>query len=228
MPQEPTNKHVFIEAKSGSGRTIVLIYEEGSRFVEIAEQLFEELSTSFKTLLVRVKPFTEDSWKEKAEYLDAVLTAEKLRTAALVAFGNVCPLAQKYSLEHLKMIRSLSLVDATTRPHPRLFSRVLEKIERGLPVGLPFRYRDGGFNTKPFAQRMRFPVLLIATPLATSYQRQETMTLAKVMPTAWLLDMLQNSNWTKEIAAEITSFQDVAHKVPQKGRSEVGELAQNS
>ena len=69
------------------------------------------------------------------------------------------------------------LVDATTRPHPSTWTRLITRIESLLPIGLPLRSSDVVFNGKPFLQRIRCPVLVLSTAQATPYQMAEAKVL---------------------------------------------------
>ena len=202
----------------GNGKAIVYVVERGSRYQPAATAIARQTDVAYRSILIEVQSFTETTWQHRAEELASVLQEARIRFACMVALGGVSALVQHLYLASPKTIRSLVLVDATTRPHPSLWTRFLSALEAQLPIGLPFRSKDVVFNGQPFLQRFRCPVLILSTSAATSYRRAQAQILLDTLPTAWKEEI----PWEHiaDIAPSlIAEFQSVAVKSPQRSRA---------
>jgi hypothetical protein len=95
-----------------------------------------------------------------------------------------------------------------------------------LPLGLPLRRVVRGFDSRPFLQRIRCPVLVVSTADDSLEERRDAATMARRMPTAWQMT-LQGRNKlsvdggsderTAEFAQLVVEFSEVPARAPQKG-----------
>lgn len=204
-----------IEEVAGRGRKIVIVYEQEGRLEAIAGATAHLLPESVQTYLVSIKPFAEQDWQERAHDLEQALLLAKIKNACLVGFASASSLVIHCCLNQPKLVRSLVLVDATTRPHPSRITRIIDKIENYLPVGLPFRSHRRTFNAAPFLQRIRCPAAVVTTSSASSYHLEEAEIFKSLLPTAWTRPITADKS-SEDLSKFICDFQDVAAKRPQK------------
>jgi hypothetical protein len=210
---------IEIISDAGKGKAIIVVYEKRRNYSSLATAVIESLPKTSRLTLLAVEPFDEKSWQKRASQLEETITDLKVRYGCFLTFGGVSALVQHLYLALPKTVRSLVLVDATTRPHPSLLTRILSSLEAHLPIGLPFRSSDAVFNGKPFLQRFRCPVLILSTDLASHYQKLEAEILLNTLPTSWKKG-ISGTKPELEIPQLVIDFQSVAAKSPQRARSE--------
>lgn len=213
-----TTTETRIVHDTGNGKAIVCVVEYGSRYHAVASRIVHQINPSFRVILIEVQNFNEETWQERADQLGAVLQSARIRFACIVALGEVGALVQHLYLALPRSVRSLVLLDATTRPHPSFWTRFIGTIEAQLPIGLPFRSTDSVFNGQPFLQRFRCPVLIISTSAASQYQRSQAQILLDTLPTAWK-ESIPWEHCTDIVPSLINEFQGVAAKSPQRNRT---------
>ena len=199
---------------AGKGRAFVIVYES-EIYKRMAELLSEEISASTRCLLLRSSEITDFNWREASAELQNFLLQKSLRQASFVAFAAASSLVMHMALCDLKQVRSLTLIDACTRPHPTLAQRFIDRVESFLPLGLPLRSKDKGFDAKAFLQRLRCPILVLVSSNAGLYARSQAEIFKKGLPTAWSLE-LGSANQSQELKELILDFQKVPAKCPQK------------
>lgn len=209
-------------AEHGSGKTIVSVYEKNHSSGQFAETIARSLPESFRSILLEVDSFHERNWQERARELEDYITSMGVRFACFVSYGSVGSLTQHLYLALPRAVRSMVMIDPTTRPHPSRWTRIVSSIEEHLPVGLPFRSADSVFNSRPFLQRFRCPILILTTAHATGYQQAEARILLDTLPTAWH-ETVQNTAITSRIPELLIDFQAVAVKSPQRKREPIAE-----
>lgn len=199
----------------GSGRPYVMLHEGSTPHIPTAN-LTESLASSSRLIQIAT-PFIDDrNWEHIVEQLLQIFNQLSIRHASFISFGACCSLVQAVALKEPKSVRSIIFIDASTRAHPSRLSRLIDHIERSLPLGLPLRLGQSGFDAKPFLQRIRCPVMIVTSAVATAYQRSEALVLESALPTAWATD-LYNDPEASELVDLVSNFQKVPAKCPQKG-----------
>lgn len=201
-------------SNQGQGRTFVILFDD-LVYQTWANSIGELLQQHAKVLIFCCSTVTANNWQVLGLELKQQLDALAVRQTSLVGLGAASALVQYLGLSEVKLVRSLVLVDAACRPHPSWRDRLIDRIETSLPLGLPFRSSTEGFDSKPFLQRLRCPVLLVLTGLAVPFVRQQAVEMAGTLPTAWVVELPQTAPET-ELARLIEEFQDVPVKCPQK------------
>ena len=131
--------------------------------------------------------------------------------------GAGAALAQNLALSQPKTVRSLAIVDSSSRPHPTRWERFVDWIEERLPFGLPLRLGSSGFNVKAYVHRLRCPLLVIVTSKASLFIREELKSLAERAPTAWNVELAGSlDRQIADLSDTLLSFQDTPAKCPQK------------
>jgi hypothetical protein len=198
---------------AGKGRAVAVLFESGE-YRGFAEHLFAALSNKTRTLLIETPVISAANWRGVSAALRARLEELRIRQFSPVAFGGSGAIAQAIAIDDLRIIRTMVLVDAATRPHPTRRDRTLDRLERFFPLGLPMRSRTPGFDGKPYLQRMRCPVLLVSSSRRTPFLESQAEIMAEGMPTSWLVKLGEGEQ-ADELARMVLEFQDVPAKCPQ-------------
>lgn len=209
---------ISVLADTGSGRAFVTIVDERS-YLPFATAVAEKLSQRARSVLVMSPAVTASSWETLSRSFSGKLAELNIRQASLVGMGAGATLVQNVALNQPKLVRSLAMVDSTSRPHPTRWERLVDWIEERLPFGLPLRLGNRGFNVKAYLHRLRCPVLVIATGNASGFINDEARSIVNRAPTAWRVS-LQGAieSQISELADTLLSFQDTPAKCPQKNQ----------
>jgi pimeloyl-ACP methyl ester carboxylesterase len=206
---------IEVDIDSGAGRTFLTLTEPGydASWINEFGLTLPEKSRLISVTARGLNPF---NWSKVLEELEELLLDRKVRAASYLAFGSTSTVVQALALKDPRRVRTAIFVDPETRPHPSYWLRLLDLLERKLPLGLPFRSKVEAFDAKPFLHRLRFPGLVLSSPGATQHQQEQALEMSKAMPTAWLkqLDRLDG----KTLANIIVDFEKVPAKCPQKNR----------
>ncbi|MCO6430398.1 MAG: alpha/beta hydrolase [Deltaproteobacteria bacterium] len=210
---------ITVLKKGGKGRSFVILHEQ-NRYFEFSNALFETLTSpdsvsQSKALLLSTEPITNSNWLVLSNSFRELINSEGLRQASFISFGAASSITLHLALQELKLVRSLILVDSATRPHPTLFSRIIDKLESFLPLGLPLRSLSKGFDAKSFLQRVRCPVLVVNSAACGAYLRAQAQVFHKELPTGWLYQIAGNDD-VRELTSMVLDFQKVPAKAPQK------------
>lgn len=198
----------------GKGRAFVVLFESEEYRIP-AETLFADIAKETRCLLVQTVLIDDANWQDIAQEFRKYLTEKGVRQASFVCLGAASAIVLDLALRDLKQVRSMVLVDACTRPHPTLLRRIVDRIEAYLPLGLPLRSRDQGFDAKSFLQRLRCPILVVTTERAGSYIRSQAGVFMAGLPTAWSVSFDQSQGAAKALKEAVLGFQQVPAKCPQ-------------
>jgi len=205
----------------GSGRTFVVVFDDPA-YLSLVQAIGAALVDSARVVIMQTSTISADSWREVAELFDANLAELKVRQASFVGVAAGAAVVQNVALSNPKLVRTLTVIDASLRPHPSRFERMLDALEAKLPFGLPLRLGSKSFNIRAFAHRLRCPMLLVSTKRASSFVVRELHTLGMVAPTAWYVQVRAEraEEEAQELAGYVNSFQDTPAKCPQKNLQE--------
>ena len=207
---------IEVLSDKGSGRTFITIVDDES-YLPFAKAVVDSLATRARSVLLQSSSVTAASWHELSEGLNETLSKLNVRQASVVGMGAGATLAQNLALSHPKMVRSLAIVDSSSRPHPTRFERIVDWFEERLPFGLPLRLGSMGFNVKAYVHRLRCPLLVIATSRASTFIREELKSLAERAPTAWKVVLSGPiDSQIADLSDALLTFQDTPAKCPQK------------
>ena len=208
---------IEILSDSGEGRTFVFIHEVGVYQV-LAQQAAEGFSQRVRVVTIKVPLINQRNWQQILEQIGTAIEQRALRQYAIVGFGDAGALAQYFVLTNPKMVRSIVLIDASFRSHPKVKTRIIDWVERMLPLGLPLRSRESGFDAKPFAQRIRCPALLVLTQAASTFIQSQAYEIAQRIPSAWVV-RIDTVSQVEQFCELLDSFEGVPVKCPQKNRA---------
>jgi pimeloyl-ACP methyl ester carboxylesterase len=211
-----TTTGIEVLSDTGSGRTFITIVDDEA-YLPFARAVVETLSGKARSVLVMSSSVTASTWEGLSDAFSAALVSLNVRQASVVGMGAGAALAQNLALSHPKTVRSLAIVDSSSRPHPTLWERVVDWVEEHLPFGLPLRLGSSGFNVKAYVHRLRCPLLVISTSRASSFIREELASLAARAPTAWKISLGGSLEaQISELSEALLTFQDTPAKCPQK------------
>ena len=198
----------------GKGRSYVFMRSGETDLTSVAQAL----STQNRCIDLIIEDSESALWKQARDEVRKLFTELSIRQATYVAIAQASNIALALALQELKSIRSLILIDPQTRPIPSWGDQMIGKIEQYLPLGLPFRTLNSGFDCKPFLQRIRCPVMLLSSKEAGLYQKSEFQVFLRELPSAWgheLVSEKLNADYPVEVARLIQEFQDIPTKCPQ-------------
>ena len=211
---------ISVLSDSGSGRTFITIIDDES-FEPLARAVADRLSGRARSVLLLSKSVNAQTWHELSDVFASTLARLQMRQVSLVGIGAGATLALNFVLSSPKTVRSLAIVDASSRPHPRWWERYVDWVEEHLPFGLPLRLGSVGFNAKAYLHRVRCPLLAITTAGASSFIREELRTLSARAPTAWGIELKgTREEQVEELTMALLAFQDTPAKCPQKNMKE--------
>jgi pimeloyl-ACP methyl ester carboxylesterase len=208
---------VSVVADNGSGRAYIALLDD-QRYLHLAQAACEKLAVKARSVVIACAPVTNESWQSLSDDLSRELQRLGVRQASLIGFAAGATLAQNVALRDPRFIRSLVVIDASARPHPTRWERIVDAIEERLPFGLPLRLGGAGFNVKAYLHRFRCPLLVVVTRRAGPFVREELRSLAKLAPTAWLVDFSaeEEGSEVEALSSTVEAFQDTPVKCPQK------------
>jgi hypothetical protein len=212
-------------SEGGVGRPFVLIFED-ERDGAFARASAESIAAKSRCLVFRSPRVSDENWGALTEALRATLQSRGVRQGSFVGFGAAGALVQNLCLLEPRTVRAAVLFRASSRAHPRLIDRLVDRLEGALPLGLPLRRVVRGFDSRPFLQRIRCPVLVVSTADDSLEERRDAATMARRMPTAWQMTLQGRSKLsvdggsderTAEFAQLVVEFSEVPARAPQKG-----------
>ena len=204
-------------ADAGSGRVFIILFDdEGYR--SLAHAIAAQLVEKVRAVVVSSPPVDARSWEPLSESLSSLIQSLSIRQASFIGLGAGATLAQNISLVYPKVVRTLAVVDSTSRPHPTRWERLVDRLEARLPFGLPLRLGNRGFNVRSYLHRLRCPLLVVSTSRASSFIRAELDSLAALAPTAWHVNVTEDDPAREAISLSSTllAFYDTPAKCPQK------------
>jgi len=217
IPKKETPKKeavVRVVSDGGTGRSFIVLHEPGV-YTSFATSLAAVVADKARAILLETDVISDDNWSQLSDAVLEQLQILSIRQASFIGFGAAGSLIQNLYLVQPRLIRTAVLIDASTRPHPDFLTRSIDKLENLLPLGLPLRKHQRGFDSKPFLHRIRCPTLVVISSKSTAYQRSEAEVLNSSLPTSWLLK-LESDNEVLELEKNTISFQEVPAKRPQK------------
>jgi len=172
---------------------------------------------SNKTLIAELTPV------EITAYIAECLKVVTAKHLVAGCYGETALIVFLMAFANRRLLRHLICVDATTRLPLSKVLNLVAKVEQRLPFGLPFRNATP-INTAGYLQRLRIPTLVVTTPHANLWQRQESTVLTQSLPLAWKLPETTlpwnglptefNQAWQNLT----TMFSNIPAKCPQKKR----------
>lgn len=183
--------------------------------------LFGELSVENRVYVItselphvgHVVPFVRE--------LRAELLRNGVKRATVFGIGAGSTVAQSLAIFWPRIVRRLVLLDATTRLKPKIGTRIIDKLERFLPLGLPLRQLSINFDSRPFLHRVRCPALILLSPDAGQYLYAQARYLSAKIPNSWLVRLSKRHSASQlelsdELQAYLSEFLSVQVKRPQK------------
>lgn len=152
--------------------------------------------------------------------LGVALIEQQIKRCTLFSIGRSTGVGQALAAMYPKMVRRLVLLDAMTRLAPDLFTRIIDRLERFLPLGLPLKQLSKSFDSRPLLHRIYCPSLVLLSASASDYIKQESQFIANKIPNAWLRtleqDAIHESKLSEELQGLIQAFMQVPTKRPQR------------
>lgn len=211
------SRSIEVLSDAGKGRAFIVLHERDA-YREFCERTTGVLSEKTRVVNIALPQVTPNNWRALTEDVLSWIRESSLRQVSFVSFGAAAAIAENVCLRELKLVRTLVMVDATSRAHASGWERFVQRVEASLPLGLPLRRRSDSFDGKPYLQRIRCPALVVTTAEASEHVRSEAVQFEQRLPTAWRLD-LSGGDQPRELATHVLSFEEVPARCPQKNRA---------
>lgn len=145
-----------------------------------------------------------------------------LKRITLVGVAEGANVVQALTILSPRLFRRAVLIDPQSRMNPAIFTKIIDWIEKYLPVGLPFKASNKEFDSRPFLHRIRCPILVLKTPSANFYNVLETNYIASKIPNCYHIALkeklikTEGKGFSDEFLELLKNFNDVPVKRPQK------------
>ena len=126
---------------------------------------------------------------EYTKRLTAALEAAGVKRLTLLGTGPGASVAQALGVALPGIVRRVLLVDPTARITPTFATRIIDRLERFFPTGLPLRTLGDEFDSMPTLHRLRCPVLILLSTHATYFEQSQARIIARRAPNARLQKM---------------------------------------
>ena len=182
----------------------------------------EQLSGEFRVITLTSPLPAVERVVEYSTAVESELKQLGVKRATLLGAGAGASVVQALAVFHASSVRRVILVDPTARLSPGLGMRIIDRIEHFLPFGLPLRKLNDAFDSRPFLHRLRCPTLILSTPSAGLFHRQQASYLAKKIPNARWRELpsqavaLTSKQWSDALSSEIKAWSDTPAKRSQK------------
>ncbi len=211
--------HVVSDA--GSGRSFIAVFDD-QYYAPLIQAMSERIAERARCVVIKTPVIVADNWRAVASDLSSLLISLGIRQSSFIGVGAGAALVEDIALTSPKSVRSLIVLDSPLRPHPSIWERLIDALERRLPFGLPLRLASRGFNVRSYAHRLRCPLLTVATKRASIFVRSELQMLGRLAPTSWYVTLPESGpdEEARELGNIVVTFQDAPAKCPQKNRQE--------
>jgi pimeloyl-ACP methyl ester carboxylesterase len=205
---------------SGDEQSTILYLPGSSLAPERARGAVGALAKQFRTFVAAGELPSLESVPECVAELSGKVEALRLKRLTLVGVGAGGAISQALAVRAAKVLRRLILIDPTVRLSPGFGTRMIDRIEALLPLGLPLRNASNAFDARAFLHRIHCPVLVLVSAGAGEFVREQSRVIAKRVPNAWLRQLegeaLVGDVLTAEAEQCVESFFEVPTKRPQK------------
>lgn len=209
------NSIIQILKDQGKGRAFCFIQEEKVTNNFSLEELENSFISNSRILVIQTHIISDENWLSISEEILKKLEELNIRQASFVGFGATTSICQHIALVNNKLTRSLVLINPMTRPNPTGLQKIIDRLENFLPLGLPLRQKTKNFDSKPFLQRLRSPLLILTTDDVDHYTERESQIMLKRVPTSWHFKLKKDAA-EKQASELINEFENVPVKCPQK------------
>ena len=205
----------------GGGQPLVIIFEAEAKSelpFYLVDYLMDHPIKDCRMILLSVPRVSDIGCNKLTQCLINFLDHELIKQASFLALGDAGAVVQNLAIANIKRVRRLILVNCPTRPHLNFFEKLMNKVEKILPLGLPFRSVGSAFDSRSFLQRVRAPALIVLSAHASTYHQAQTKILSESMATAWSVK-LSIDREREEFGEILEKFYGVPAKRPQKNRA---------
>ena len=167
-------------------------------------------------------PSDQEIFKFSKEFIPEL---EKVggKRISIISFGSGSALAKCLSLLEPRLIRRIAMIDPEARIKPGIITKIIDEIEKFLPVGLPLRSLSKTFDSRPFLHRLRSPILVARSDRFNLFLDNEADYISKKIPNCYYVkfetDLLINNSLSEELRLVLDQFLNTAVKRPQKNLS---------
>lgn len=164
--------------------------------------------------LLVAPPASGSEWEATSEEVERCLESLGVRHCPIVGVGGGSVVVEHLAVTRPKLCQVVVLVDPTVELGSSWCERMVARLERWLPLGLPLRIGTDHFSPAPFLHRIRSPVLVLATPRSSEAEARQMAILAQRIPNGWFQKL--SSEEADSEAELVRSFLLVKHRHPMR------------
>jgi len=182
----------------------------------VHNDLLEQVLSNYRVFRLEQAMPTPEQVVEFSGQLAAQIEQQRIKRLTVLGIADGSSVALALAAFNPKLVRRLILLNGTTRVSPGIGSRMIDTIERFLPLGLPLRPLSEDFDARPFLHRVRCPVLVLTTADASPFVQSQAKLLAKAIPNAWKEILTAAGQTAAEFSRVLSQFEELPAKRPQK------------
>lgn len=184
-------------------------------------RLSNNLKSNFNTYILNSYYPSGDDVSSFVEAIRKELEDKRIRNFTLLGIGPGASIAQAFAIFNMRSVRRLVLCNATSRIKPNFWAKLIDRLEKYLPLGLPLRSMTKDFDSRPYLHRIYCPTLVTYSLQEYPYVIEQSKYIGKQIPNSWLNE-LQNrpitefGEFSQEFIQMLSEFMKVPAKRPQK------------
>ncbi len=182
------------------------ISQEGAEGAVIADGRVIELLVA--------PPTSGSEWEATSAEVETCLESLGVRHCPMIGVGRGSVLVELLAVTRPKLCQVIILADPTVELGASWSERVVARLERWLPLGLPLRMGSDHFFPEPFLHRIRCPVLVVASATSSEAEARHMAILAQRIPNGWFQRLSFEEG--EAAAAVLKSFLLVKHRHPMR------------
>lgn len=216
MTTKSIKQNIKLVEDKGSGQALIALFEEVID-TELPFYLVDTFTKEGRVIVISLPRLDDVACHDLTAELISFMDEHSIRQASFIGFGEAGAVVQNLAVAHQKRVRRIILVDSPTRPNLSFVEKILNRLEKALPLGLPFRSGKATFDSRSFLQRIRCPSLVLITGSASDYIKAQGDILRNSLATAWFKD-LTLLKIEQELPVLLQEFYLIPAKRPQKNR----------
>lgn len=140
-----------------------------------------------------------------------------LKRITVLGHGVGASIAMAFTCAAERLVRRLVVLDACTRIAPSYLTRLIDRLESRLPIGLPLRTISDSYDARPQLHRIHCPTLILTSTSADNFTLEQSKLIELRTPNSWRTQLQQElHNGNRELVEAVSDFVKIPVKRPQK------------
>jgi hypothetical protein len=162
-----------------------------------------------------VPPESGLEWEQTSSQLESALAERGLRHCPIIGIGESALIVHHFAVFRPKICQSIILIDPVFHLAVTRLTRLVNWLERILPLGLPLRVGTDSFISAPFLHRIRCPTLVINSGEEGIEQEEAISSMTRRIPNGWFRRLGREAP-EADLIESISSFLPIRHRYPMR------------